>query len=208
MADGNLLKVYYERIESSDEVILTETNCESYGYVSTTIEENGVEYTVYYKSDDETKTPILYEIIDGEAVTTILVHTYKMYEHIAPPCSKYSVSYADVDKSGTGRNELTGEMYRERLGHYTKISLTWDLIPNTKEYNNWYKILTHLPPYFYAELLLPSGEIETKKLYRGDVSTELHLFVADLQIWRGLSTSFIEWDVNPYNDNVEPELEL
>ena len=56
------------------------------------------------------------------------------YTHIAPPCSNYQINYADVDKEGSGRNSLTGEMFRERIGSYRSIDLTWDLIPNTKEY--------------------------------------------------------------------------
>lgn len=129
------------------------------------------------------------------------------YEHIAPPCSQYKVSYADVDKEGSGRNSLTGEMFRERIGSYMLLDVAWDLIPNSKEYNNWYKILTHLPPRFYIEYLSPSGEFEKKEFYRSDISTNLYLFIKDKQIWQGLSTSFTQWNVEGYDDNYEPSLE-
>lgn len=131
----------------------------------------------------------------------------KTYRHIAPPCSKFRVSFADVDKEGSGRNELTGEMFRERIGSYCMIELAWDLIPNTIEYNNWYKILTHLPASFNADVLMPSGEIVSKKFYRADVSTDLYLFVANKQIWQGLSTSFTQFNLDEYDDNFEPTLE-
>ena len=131
----------------------------------------------------------------------------KRYTHIAPPCSKYQMSFADVDKEGSGRNSLTGEMFRERIGSYTMLNISWDLIPNSIEYNNWYKVLTHLPPKVTLELLLPNGSIETKDYYRGDISTDLYLFVKDAQIWQGLSTTFTQWNVDKYDDNIEPELE-
>lgn len=204
---GDLIKLYYDRTSSTTETTLTPENCEELGYVQTTTTVDGTEYTVYYDVNDETKTPLLYEIVDGVAVTKVLVHNKTRYQHVAPPCSKFAISFADVDKSGSGRNETTGEMARERLGSYTKFEIAWDLIPNSKEYNNWYKILTHLPPYFYAQMLMPTGVITEKKLYRGDVSTELYLFTDGEQIWKGLSTSFIEWNVNTYNDDYEPELE-
>ena len=131
------------------------------------------------------------------------------YTHIAPPCSSFKVSYADVDKEGSGRNSLTGEMFRERIGHYCKIDLTWDLIPNSQNYNNWYKVLTHLPPKFNASFLMPNGEIDTKEMYRTDISTELYLFVSkdDYQMWKGLATSFVEWNVNEYDDNTEAKID-
>lgn len=120
---------------------------------------------------------------------------------IAPACTKYQVSYADVDKEGSGRNPLTGEMYRERIGSYIKLDLTWDLIPGTTEYQNWYKTLTSLPKSFEAEYLDPSSnELVTKRFYRTDIQTELYLFVDEnCNIWRGLSTSFVQNDVSSFS---------
>lgn len=137
-------------------------------------------------------------VVNGETIT---------YRHIAPPCSNYKVNYADVDKEGSGRNSLTGEMFRERIGNYRSIDLTWNLIPNTKEYNNWYKVLTHLPTSFHCKSLMPTGEIEDREFYRTDVSTTLYLFVKDSQIWQGLSTTFVQYNLDEYDDNFEPELE-
>lgn len=120
---------------------------------------------------------------------------------IAPACTKYQVSYADVDKEGSGRNPLTGEMYRERIGSYIKLDLTWDLIPGTTEYQNWYKTLTSLPKSFEVEYLDPSSnELVKKRFYRTDIQTELYLFVDEnCNIWRGLSTSFVQNDVSSFS---------
>lgn len=120
---------------------------------------------------------------------------------IAPACTKYQVSYADVDKEGSGRNPLTGEMYRERIGSYIKLDLTWDLIPGTTEYQNWYKTLTSLPKSFEAKYLDPSSnELVKKRFYRTDIQTELYLFVDEnCNIWRGLSTSFVQNDVSSFS---------
>lgn len=129
------------------------------------------------------------------------------YNHIAPDCNEYKVSFADVDKEGSGRNSLTGEMFRERIGSYTMYEVNWNLIPDTKQYRNWYKILTHLPPQINAKLKMPSGEIVTKRVYRGDVSTSLYLWTDGIEIWQGLTTTFTQWDLDKYDDNFEPELE-
>ena len=202
--NGNLLEISYERIISSEEITLTIDNCSLYGYVSKTEEIDGVTYTVFYKEDDPNQDVIGYEIVNGVAVTKILNNVYKEYTHIAPSCSNFKINFADVDKEGSGRNSLTGEMFRERIGKYCSIDLTWDLIPNSNEYNKWYKILTHLPPKFKARLLMPSGEIEEKEFYRTDISTELYLWTDGKQIWRGLSTSFVQWNVDEYDDTYEP----
>lgn len=135
------------------------------------------------------------------------------FTHNAPPCSNFKIKYADVDKEGSGRNELTGEMFRERIGYYVSIEMKWDLIPNSAEYIEWYEILTHLPPFFNCNFLMPNGKKITKKMYRTDIDTDLYLFVAPdpetyskgQQIWQGLATTFVQADVTPYDDNVEPQ---
>lgn len=203
-SNGNLLEIFYNRIISSEEVILTIDNCDLYGYVATTEKINEVDNTVFYKKDDPNQTIVSYEIVNGIAVTKILNNVYKEYRHIAPSCSNFKVHFADVDKEGSGRNSLTGLMFRERIGKYCSIDLTWDIIPNSQEYNRWYKILTHLPPSFNARLLMPSGEIEEKEFYRTDVDTELYLWTDGIQIWRGLATSFVQWNVDEYDDTYEP----
>ena len=205
MAQGNLLEIYYDRIINTEQIELTQENCKNYGYESGYIKIDDVDTLVFYK---DTETINDYVTPNKEGKTIIDYHTYQRHTHIAPPCSKYEPSFADVDKEGSGRNSLTGEMFRERIGSYSMLSLSWDLIPNTKDYNNWYKILTHLPPFVYLKLLLPSGEIVEKKMYRGDISTKLYLFVQDSQIWQGLSTTFTQWDIDPYDDTIEPELEV
>lgn len=207
--DKTLMTITYERIATSEEVTLTIDNCANYGYSYKTITDEGTQQQIiaFYKSDDKDQTIESYdEIVNGVAKTIIIYNTYQKYTHIAPPCSTYKISYADVDKEGSGRNSLTGEMFRERIGSYCMIDLTWDLIPNTIEYNNWYKVLTHLPPSFYVEFLSPNGEHITKEFYRSDISTSLYLFVKDKQIWQGLSTSFTQWSLDEYDDTYEPTL--
>lgn len=205
---GDLLGISYERVSSNstEDVILTVDNCESYGYLPKKITLNGQEYTVFYRQGDNETNIAYYEIIDGIAITTITAYETITYSHVAPACSSFKISYADVDKEGSGRNATTGEMQRERVGSYIKIDMAWDLIPNTDEYNNWYKILTHLPPSFKATYLDPSGDMITKKFYRQDISTELYIFVKNRQMWKGLSTSFTQWELDEFDDSFEPPL--
>lgn len=205
MSNYNLLEIYYDRVVSVETIILTPTNCQGYGYSHTTRTINGTLYNLYYKTGDTSDNYIKGE--NGLPINVIEKENVERFTHIAPPPSKYEISYADVDKEGSGRNSLTGEMFRERIGYYTMLTISWDLIPNSIEYHNWYKVLTSLPSMVYLKLLMPNGDIEEKAYYRGDISTNLYLFVAERQMWQGLSTTFTEWYVNKYNESVEPSLD-
>lgn len=202
MAQGNLLEISYERVIGKVE--LTISNCRDYDYEYATKVIDGKQYTIFYPRATSQDNYIK----DEDGLPTNKIDEYKTYQHIAPPCSSFKISYADVDKEGSGRNSLTGEMFRERVGNYCMIDLTWDLIPNTIEYNNWYKALIHLPSKFKCKVLMPTGETVYKYFYRSDISTSLYMFVENRQIWQGLSTSFIEWNVQPYDDNYEPDMEV
>ena len=46
----------------------------------------------------------------------------------------------------------------------------------------------------------------TKEFYRADISESLYLFVEDSQLWKGISTTFIQFNVEEYNDQEEPLL--
>lgn len=208
MNSGNILSINYDRVIRVEEIELTTSNAGYYDYEYTTATIDGVEYTVFYKYGDNPENYIKPEIIDGVAKTFIQIETKKSYSYTAPACSKFKINYADVDKEGSGRNPNTGVMVRERIGSYISVDLSWDLIPNSDNYNKWYKVLTHLPPSFNVELLMPSGEIETYQMYRGDVSTDLYLFYKDRQLWKGLTTTFIQFDITEYDDKFDPNVNL
>lgn len=207
-----IFKIKYQRATSSQTVTLTPSNCANYGYAPTNITVDNTTYTVYYKVGDDPSNIVPYSIVQGEAITEIIVYTYTNYEHIAPPNSKYTISYADVDKEGSGRNNQTGHMFRERVGYYMKLDIAWNLIPNSSEYNNWYKILTHLPPKIEIVMLTPDGQMTTINAYRGDIQTDLYYYeynsttLETTQIWQSLGTTFTQWDIIPYNDSSEPTI--
>lgn len=210
--ENQLLKIYYDRVYDSEDVELTTSNCNQYGFSWTTIKDvvygTNKEVIVFYPTNGSSDNYLQYEQKDENTFVTYHTNEFKRrYEHISPPCSSFAISFADVDKEGSGRNPATGLMERERIGYYRSIDVTYDLIPSSKEYNNWYKILTHLPPDFYIQVLTPNGNIEEIRCYRADVSTELYLFAQNYQIWRGLKTSFIQFDVTPYNESEEPNLD-
>lgn len=202
MANYNLLEIYYDRITGTEKVTLTQFNCYKYGYryYTKVVDGSTIEYYVNISTNQ-----VLTDS-NNNYINEIEVATTSKFTHIAPPPSKYEISYADVDKEGSGRNSLTGEMFRERIGYYTMLTISWDLIPNTIEYHNWYKVLTKLPEKVYLKLLMPNGDIEEKAYYRGDISTNLYWFIKDREMWQGLSTTFTEWYVNEYDDN-EPTLQ-
>ena len=204
-----ILTIWYKRPSGNEEeVTLTPENCQKYGYLSGTINYNNVDIIVYYLEDETIDDYLEFEFdeTNNVAITTIVASPLVKYEHVSPPCSKYDFNFADVDKEGSGRNELTGQMFREVIGRYCSLDLAWDLIPNSIEYNNWLRVLTNLPPFFYVKFLSPTGEILERKFYRTDISTSLYLFTDGYQIWNGLSTSFVQANIDEIVDTYEPTL--
>ncbi len=189
----DLLKISYERIVGTQEIELNDSNYQEYGYAK--------DDTGYYKYDSEQEENVYF--------TTHEIDILKTYTHILPNPSKFDDTYADVDKEGSGRNESNGEMQRERIGHYCSIDVQWNIIPNSNERINLIRILRNLPPKFrleYHDSDSVSNVTTTKEFYRADISESLYLFIEDSQLWQGISTTFIQSNVEEYNDQEEPVL--
>ena len=189
----DLLKISYERIVGTQEIELNDSNYQEYGYAN--------DDTGYYKYDSEQEENVYF--------TTHEIDILKTYTHILPNPSKFDDTYADVDKEGSGRNESNGQMQRERIGHYCSIDVQWNIIPNSNERINLIRILRKLPPKFrleYHDSDSVSNVTTIKEFYRADISESLYLFVEDSQLWQGISTTFIQFDVEEYNDQEEPVL--
>ena len=189
----DLLKISYERIVGTQEIELNDSNYQEYGYAK---DDNG-----YYKYDSEQEENVYF--------TTHEIDILETYTHILPNPSKFDDTYADVDKEGSGRNESNGQMQRERIGHYCSIDVQWNIIPNSNERINLIRILRNLPPKFrleYHDSDSVSNVTTTKEFYRADISESLYLFVEDSQLWKGISTTFIQFNVDEYNDQEEPLL--
>ena len=195
MTQIDLLKVSYDRIVGTNMVTLTDDNYEQYGYQK---DSEG-----YYKIDEEYNEKVYNKL--GYEEVDVTQH----FEHILPNPSKFSPTYSDVDKEGSGRNESNGQMTRERIGYYQSFDVTWDIVPNSSEGINLMRILRALPPSFQLEYYDSDNdhsETKTGTFYHGDISCDLYLFTRESQIWKGITTSFIQYDVTPYDDGVEPEL--
>ena len=189
----DLLKISYERIVGTQEIELNDSTSQEYGYAK---DDNG-----YYQYDSEQEENVYF--------TTHEIDILKTYTHILPNPSKFDDTYADVDKEGSGRNESNGEMQRERMGHYCSIDVQWNIIPNSNERINLIRILRNLPPKFrleYHDSDNVSNVTTIKEFYRADISESLYLFVEDSQLWQGISTTFIQFNVEEYNDQEEPVL--
>ena len=190
----DLFEIEYERIVDTITITLTDDNYEQYGYLK---DEKG--YYLIDESDEETKIYFVEHDIDVK----------QTYNHILPNPSKLSITYSDVDKEGSGRSEADGMTFRERLGHYQALDVVWDIVENSKEGKNLIRILKNLPPSFtlrYHDIENESDEIDEGIFYHGDINYGLYLFLKDRQIWNGISTSFIQYDVTPYDDSQEPIL--
>lgn len=202
MANIDLLKLSYSRIVGTNTISINDHNYAQYGYAYDTEGKviDGETYHYYLVNENG----------DKEYYKEHEVNITEHYEHILPSPSSFSKTYSDVDKSGSGRNESDGKMYRERLGHYCSLNVRWDIVPNAVVRRNLVKILRSLPPSFfltYKDSSNKADEITTEEFYRADINEDLYLFLQDRQIWKGLATSFIQFEVKGYEDNVEPELE-
>lgn len=195
MAQIDLLKVSYDRIIGTNKITLTDDNYDQYGYLK-----DSEGYYIYDEEyDEKVYNKLGYVEIDEK----------KHFEHILPNPSKFSPTYSDVDKEGSGRNENNGEMIRERIGFYQAFDVTWDIVPDSKKGVNLMRILRSLPPSFtleYHDSDILQNETKTGTFYHGDISCDLYLFLSDRQIWKGITTTFIQYDVTPYDDGIEPEL--
>ena len=189
----DLLKISYERIVGTQEIELNDSTSQEYGYAK---DDNG-----YYQYDSEQEENVYF--------TTHEIDILKTYTHILPNPSKFDDTYADVDKEGSGRNESNGEMQRERIGHYCSIDVQWNIIQNSNERINIIRILRKLSQKFrleYQDSDNVSNVTTIKEFYRADISESLYLFVEDSQLWQGISTTFIQFNVEEYNDQEEPVL--
>jgi hypothetical protein len=195
MASIDLFVLSYERVVDTQEVAIDDSNYEQYGYLK---DENG-----YYIIDPFSNLKEYYKEHS--------IDIKQKYTHTLPNPTSFSKTYSDVDRSGSGRNESDGQMYRERVGHYCSLNVTWDIVPNSVQRRNLIKILRNLPPSFYLTYKDSSNSASgttTEEFYRADINEQLYLFLQDRQIWRGLSTSFIQFNVEAYDDSQEPELEI
>lgn len=189
----DFLRIHYDRIVGTQEVILNDNNYQEYGYLK---DENG-----YYLYDSELKGNVYYDKHDVDIV--------KKFSHTLLPPSNFDITYADVDREGSGRNESDGQMIRERIGHYQSINVTWNVVQNDPQSINLVRVLKSLPPSFTLEYHDIEEEYNTFKsgeFYRGDISYDLYLFIEKGQVWKGLATTFIQYDVTPYDDSQEPTL--
>lgn len=189
----DFLKISYDRIIGTETITINDSNYSQYGYLK---DDNG-----YYIYDVELDEKVYFTEHD--------IDITQAYEHILPPPSKFSPIYSDVDKEGSGRNESDGLMVRERIGHYQSFDVSWDIVPNTKEGINLARILKNLPPKFtlhYHDIEDEQDTIRQNEFYRGDINYNLYLFIENHQVWNGISTSFIQYNVTPYDDSKEPNL--
>lgn len=189
----DFLKINYQRLTSYELKKLTPQNCGAYGYKQGT----GVHANQYYYVGDNPD----YKPTEDDYVAAFKNPVYTSYEHVLPPPTTFNPKFADVDRKGSGRNENSGEMYRDRLGYYTSVDITWDIVPNTKERQNLIKILKNLPSKIRLTYINSSGQSFSTDCYRGDIDEQLYLFIdATNNIWKGLSTTFTDWNVLPYSE--------
>lgn len=199
MANGNnikvdLLSVTYSRPIETIVVELTDDNYTSYGYKK---DDNG-----YYK----------YDVALNENVyaTEVYFDRKGSFSHTLPNPSSFAITYSDIDRSGSGRDE-NGNVVRDRMGHYMSIDVTWDIVENSAERRDLVKILRNTPPIFtlaFHDSDNKADEIKLISCYHGDIKENLYLFMKDNQIWKGLATTFIQSDITPYDDTIEPILEV
>lgn len=113
-------------------------------------------------------------------------------EHELPAPLPFTFDAEKIAKAGTSRNAQTGEMFLNYIGIAEKITLKWDLLPNTKAFTNLYRILEALPDFFFFIFPHPNGEGAYElECYNNLWSVNAFLFTANDKFYRGLSTTFV-----------------
>ena len=128
------------------------------------------------------------------------------YIHDLPNPVSCDIDEERVAKEGSGRGGNCGTMAIEYLGLQTAVSVYWDLLPNTKDYINLYRILESLPPFFTFIFPSPNGNnAEEIECYNSKWRVSTFKIKGNNTYFRGLTTSFISKDLKKLR-NVEPEL--
>lgn len=104
-----------------------------------------------------------------------------------PTPQTYGWSYEDLDsEEGTGRNNATGEMFRDKVTSKRKLSFTWPplSIADTA------KLLQALEPEFVSVRYLDAlkGDYDTRTFYAGPKNANC----GHRAHWLGLSANLIE----------------
>lgn len=129
------------------------------------------------------------------------------YTHAIPAPIECSIDEEKIAKEGSGRSGNTGSMSLEYLGIQTAVNLAWDLLPNSKDYINLYKILKSLPDFFTFVYPSPNGNnAEQLECYNNKWNISFFKITSTNTYFRGLNTRFISVNLSPI-ENIEPVLE-
>ena len=131
----------------------------------------------------------------------------KIYTHLLPNPVNCDIDYEKVAKEGSGRSGNSGTMSLEYLGLATIIKMSWDLMPEEKQYRNLIKILESLPDFFTFIYPSPDGDL-TKEIecYNNKWSISIFKIKNNNAYFRGLVTTFTSKDLQEITD-LEPILE-
>lgn len=108
------------------------------------------------------------------------------YQKVPTP-QTYGWSLEDVDSGeGTGRNNATGEMFRDRISSKRKLSFTWPPLSISETS----RLLKALDPVFISVIYLDAkeGDYLTKIFYAGPQSANC----GHRSRWLGITANLIE----------------
>lgn len=110
-----------------------------------------------------------------------------------PTPISYGWGMSDLDVSA--ERTASGILIRERIrSGVRKLTFTWDLIADVEMFYAFMRILDSLPATFEVTYPDAVGEMQTRTMYRSDVSTEMYRYdvATNNGYWKGCKVSFIE----------------
>lgn len=119
-----------------------------------------------------------------------------------PTPATFTFNVEDIDSEAFRTQD--GVTHRKRIGKVIKLNCKWDIIPETQEYYDFFKIIDNLPPFFEVQFPHPNGNNAYKTtMYRGNPLTASMRSYWDekngkVSKWKDTSVNFIERGATAY----------
>ena len=119
-----------------------------------------------------------------------------------PTPATFTFNVEDIDSEAFRTQD--GVTHRKRIGKVIKLNCKWDIIPETQEYYDFFKIIDNLPPFFEVQFPHPNGNNAYKTtMYRGNPLTASMRSYWDekngkVSKWKDTYVNFIERGATAY----------
>lgn len=111
--------------------------------------------------------------------------------------------YSTEDRDTEGFETTDGTVHRHRVGKRGKLTCSWDIVPDTQEYYDFFRLLDNLPEFFPVSFPYPDGTRKTLQMYRGNpLSASMRSYWNEgskkISKWKDTKCNFIEQYARKY----------